>query len=47
MPLMDFSREVLAALHNDLYMFETGNSSLSSRDGRNSVILQASARTGR
>jgi len=46
-PLMEFSREVLAGLHNDLDMLEAGNSSLSARDRRTSKTLQASARTGR
>ena len=45
-PLMDFSRDVLARLHNDLDMLEAGNS-LSARSHRSSKTLQASARTGR
>ena len=45
-PLMDSSREVLAALRNDLDMFEAG-ASLSARTHGLSSGLQASARPGR
>jgi hypothetical protein len=46
-PLMDFSREVLAGLHNDLDMLEAGATSPNSVARRSSKTLQASARTGR
>ena len=46
-PLIDFSREVLAGLHNDLDMLEAGATSLSARARKSSRTLQASARTGR
>jgi len=45
--LMDFSREVLAGLRNDLDMLETDATSLSARSRKSSKTLQASARTGR
>jgi len=46
-PLIDYSREVLAGLYNDLDMVQGGVSSVSAGDRRNSKTLQASARTGR
>ena len=46
-PLVAFSREVLAGLHNDLDALQAGASSLSARARRSSKTLQASARTGR
>jgi hypothetical protein len=46
-PMMDFSREVLAGLHNDLDAVEAGATSLSAGGQRSSKTLQASARTGR
>jgi|GEM_PF-1539294 hypothetical protein len=45
--MMDFSREVLAGLHNDLDLLEAGTTSLSAVAQRSSKTLQASARTGR
>jgi hypothetical protein len=44
-PLMDFARQALAGLHNDLYMLEAGTPAVAGR--RTSRTLQASARTGR
>lgn len=44
-PLMDFSREELAGLNDNLAMLEAGASSEAKR--RASATLQASARTGR
>jgi len=46
-PLVAFSREALAGLHNDLDLLQAGASSLSARARRSSKTLQASARTGR
>jgi hypothetical protein len=45
--LMDYSREVLAGLRNDLDMIEAGATSLSAHPHRRSKSLQASARPGR
>lgn len=46
-PRVQFSREVLAGLHNDLDLLQDGASSLSARVPRSSKTLQASARPGR
>jgi hypothetical protein len=46
-PLVEFSREVLAGLHNDLDSLQEGASSLAARARRSPKTLQASARTGR
>jgi hypothetical protein len=43
-PLVEFSREVLAGLHNDLDLLHDGAGSLSARAPRSSRTLQASAR---
>lgn len=46
-PLIDYSREVLAGLYNDLDMVQSGAGSISGGARRSSKTLQASARTGR
>ena len=46
-PLIDYSRDVLAGLNNDLDMVQGGAGSISGGARRSSKSLQASARTGR
>jgi hypothetical protein len=46
-PLVEFSREVLAGLHNDLDLLHDGAGSPSARAPRSSRALQASARPER
>lgn len=46
-PLIDYSREVLAGLYNDLDMVQGGAGSISGGARRSSKSLQASARAGR